>query len=101
MATLDAHLVALEMKTGKVVFDVEMEKPERGFAVPAPLSSSTTKLIVGIAEAKYANRGFSRRLRSDVGEPPLAVVCDPEAGVRRAARRGRPISRARRRTDAG
>src|SRR3954467_6655592 len=29
MATLDAHLVALDMKTGKVIFDIEMETPER------------------------------------------------------------------------
>jgi alcohol dehydrogenase (cytochrome c) len=58
MATLDAHLVALEMKTGKVIFDVEMEKPERGFAgTGAPLVVKD-KLIVGIAGGEYANRGF-------------------------------------------
>jgi alcohol dehydrogenase (cytochrome c) len=58
MATLDAHLVALEMKTGKVVFDVEMEKPERGFAgTGAPLIVKD-KVIVGIAGGEFANRGF-------------------------------------------
>src|SRR3954469_24369913 len=58
MATLDAHLVALDMKTGKVVFDVEMETPERGFAgTGAPLVVKD-KLIVGIAGGEYANRGF-------------------------------------------
>jgi glucose dehydrogenase len=42
MATLDAHLVALEMKTGKVIFDVEMETEERGFAgTGAPLIVKT------------------------------------------------------------
>ena len=58
MATLDAHLVALEMKTGKVIFDVEMETEERGFAgTGAPLVVKD-KLIVGIAGGEYANRGF-------------------------------------------
>jgi alcohol dehydrogenase (cytochrome c) len=58
MATLDAHLVALEMKTGKVIFDVEMETEERGFAgTGAPLIVKD-KLIVGIAGGEYANRGF-------------------------------------------
>jgi alcohol dehydrogenase (cytochrome c) len=58
MATLDAHLVALDMKTGKVIFDIEMETPERGFAgTGAPLVVND-KLIVGIAGGEYANRGF-------------------------------------------
>jgi alcohol dehydrogenase (cytochrome c) len=58
MATLDAHLVALEMKSGKVIFDVEMETPERGFAgTGAPLVVKD-KLIVGIAGGEFANRGF-------------------------------------------
>lgn len=58
MATLDAHLVALEMKSGKVLFDIEMEQAERGFAgTGAPLMVKD-KLIVGIAGGEYANRGF-------------------------------------------
>ena len=58
MATLDAHLVALDMKSGKELFDVEMEKPERGFAgTGAPLVVKD-KLIVGIAGGEFANRGF-------------------------------------------
>src|SRR5262249_3406027 len=58
MATLDAHLVALEIRTGKVICDVEMEKPERGFAgTGAPLIVKD-KVIVGIAGGEYANRGF-------------------------------------------
>ena len=58
MATLDAHLVALETKTGKVAWDIEMETAERGFAgTGAPLVVKD-KLIVGIAGGEYANRGF-------------------------------------------
>jgi alcohol dehydrogenase (cytochrome c) len=58
MATLDAHLVALDMKSGKELFDIEMEKPQRGFAgTGAPLVVKD-KVIVGIAGGEYANRGF-------------------------------------------
>ena len=58
MATLDAHLVALDMKSGKELYDVEMEKPERGFAgTGAPLIVND-KVIVGIAGGEFANRGF-------------------------------------------
>jgi alcohol dehydrogenase (cytochrome c) len=58
MTTLDAHLVALEMKTGKVIWDVELADFKLGYAsTPAPLVVKG-KLIVGIAGGEYANRGF-------------------------------------------
>ena len=38
MGTLDAHFVALEMKTGKVIYDIEMATAKDGFAATgAPL----------------------------------------------------------------
>jgi alcohol dehydrogenase (cytochrome c) len=58
MVTLDAHFVALEMKTGKVVYDIEMAKVPDGFAgTGAPLVVKD-KVIVGIAGGEFANRGF-------------------------------------------
>ncbi len=58
MTTLDAHLVAFEMKTGKVIWDVELADFKLGYAsTPAPLVVKG-KLIVGIAGGEYANRGF-------------------------------------------
>jgi alcohol dehydrogenase (cytochrome c) len=58
MATLDAHLVALEMKTGKVVWDVEIADYKQGYAsTPAPLVIED-KVIVGIAGGEFAIRGF-------------------------------------------
>jgi alcohol dehydrogenase (cytochrome c) len=58
MATLDAHLVALDMKTGKVVWDVEMADYRQGYAsTPAPLIVKD-KVIVGIAGGEFAIRGF-------------------------------------------
>jgi alcohol dehydrogenase (cytochrome c) len=58
MTTLDAHLLAFEMKTGTVVWDVEIADFKLGYAsTPAPLVVKD-KLIVGIAGGEYANRGF-------------------------------------------
>ena len=58
MATLDAHLVALDMKTGKVVWDVEIADYKQGYAsTPAPLIVKD-KVIVGIAGGEFAIRGF-------------------------------------------
>jgi len=58
LVTLDAHFVALDMKTGKEIFDVEMAAIKDGFAgTGAPLIVKD-KVIVGIAGGEYANRGF-------------------------------------------
>ena len=59
MTTLDAHLVALDMKTGKVVWDVEIAdyKPGLRRARGAPLVVKD-KVIVGIAGGEFAIRGF-------------------------------------------
>src|SRR4029079_979852 len=56
--TLDAHLVALEMKTGKVIWDIEVADYRQGYAsTPAPLIVND-KVLVGIAGGEYAIRGF-------------------------------------------
>jgi alcohol dehydrogenase (cytochrome c) len=58
LATLDAHLVALDMTSGKVVWDVEIADYRQGYAAtPAPLIVND-KVIVGIAGGEFAIRGF-------------------------------------------
>jgi alcohol dehydrogenase (cytochrome c) len=58
MTTLDAHLIALEMKTGKVVWDVEQADYKLGYASTVAPLVVNDKLIVGMAGGEYANRGF-------------------------------------------
>ena len=58
MTTLDAHLVALEAKTGKVIFDVEMAAVKDGFAATGAPLVVKGKVIVGVAGGEFANRGF-------------------------------------------
>src|SRR5262249_40124070 len=58
MSTLDARLVALDMKTGSVVFDVEIDDYKKGYSsTPAPLIVKD-KVIVGHAGSDYTVRGF-------------------------------------------
>src|SRR6267378_3710291 len=57
MTTLDAHLIALDMKTGTPLFDVELADYRLGYsATVAPLVVKD-KVIVGIAGAAYSIRG--------------------------------------------
>ncbi len=58
MLTLDAHLMAFEAKTGKVVWDVELAKYQEGYAATGAPLLVKDKLIVGVAGGEYAIRGF-------------------------------------------
>jgi alcohol dehydrogenase (cytochrome c) len=52
LGTLDAHAIALDMKTGKVVWDTVMEDYKRFFSVTsAPLVIGENKVVVGIGGA--------------------------------------------------
>ena len=68
MSTLDAHLVALDMKTGTPLFDVELAEHTQGYsATVAPLVVKD-KVIVGVAGAEYGIRGFIDAYDANTGK---------------------------------
>jgi alcohol dehydrogenase (cytochrome c) len=58
MTTLDAHLLALDMKTGAIVWDATMEDYKSGYASTLTPLVVKGKVIVGIAGGEYGIRGF-------------------------------------------
>jgi alcohol dehydrogenase (cytochrome c) len=58
MTTLDAHLVALDIKTGKVIWDVEMASAQQGYSATAAPLVVNDKVIAGISGGEFAIRGF-------------------------------------------
>jgi alcohol dehydrogenase (cytochrome c) len=58
MTTLDAHLVALDRQSGRVVWDVELAKHTEGYAATGAPLIVNDKVIVGVAGGEYAIRGF-------------------------------------------
>jgi alcohol dehydrogenase (cytochrome c) len=58
MGTLDAHLVALDRKTGKVVWDITVEEPNNGYSITAPPMIIKNKVIIGASGGDFATRGF-------------------------------------------
>ena len=55
---LDAHIIAIDAKTGKLRWNTEVAKPEAGYAIThAPLVVKD-KVIVGTAGGEYGIRGF-------------------------------------------
>jgi alcohol dehydrogenase (cytochrome c) len=58
MGTVDAHLVALDAKTGAVIWDVEVADRTKGYGVTVAPLAVKDKVIVGIAGGEYGIRGF-------------------------------------------
>ena len=58
MVTLDAHLLALDMKTGAIVWDATMENFRNGYASTIAPIVAKDKIIVGVAGGEFGIRGF-------------------------------------------
>lgn len=67
LATLDAHLVALNPKDGKVVFDVVVEDYKKGYAATGAPLIVNGNVIVGVAGGEYGIRGFIDAYSADSG----------------------------------
>ena len=58
MVTLDAHLLALDMKTGAIVWDALMQDYKIGYASTIAPLVVKDKVIIGIAGGEFGIRGF-------------------------------------------
>jgi PQQ-dependent dehydrogenase (methanol/ethanol family) len=68
MGTLDARLVALDRRTGEVVWDVEVADPEYGYSIThAPLVVDDM-VIVGVSGGEYGIRGHVTAYNAVNGE---------------------------------
>ena len=68
MGTIDARLVALDAKTGAVVWDVEVIDPRGGYAVTVAPLAVKDKIVVGIAGGELGIRGFLDAYDAETGE---------------------------------
>jgi len=80
MGTLDAHFIALEMKTGKVIYDIEMAPAKDGFAATGAPLVVNGKVIAGIAGGEFANRGFLDAYNPATGERLWRFYTIPATG---------------------
>jgi alcohol dehydrogenase (cytochrome c) len=67
MGTLDAHLIALDRKTGKMLWDVTVEEPKNGYSVTLAPLVVKNKVIIGVAGGDYASRGFIDAYDAETG----------------------------------
>ena len=80
MTTIDAHLVALDMKTGGVLYDIELEDYRVGYsATIAPLVVKD-KVIIGIAGAEFGTRGWIDAYDAQTGKRVWRFYTVPAPG---------------------
>jgi alcohol dehydrogenase (cytochrome c) len=80
MTTLDAHLIALDMKTGAVVWDVEMEEYSKGYAATIAPLVVKDKVIVGSAGGEYGCRCFIDAYDANTGKRAWRFYTIPGPG---------------------
>src|ERR671918_3301 len=68
MATLDAMLIALDKRTGELVWETEIADPEFGYSETVAPTVYRDKVILGISGAEYGIRGFISAYDKDTGD---------------------------------
>ncbi len=80
MGTLDARLVALDRKTGKVIWNVEVGQHRAGFSVTAAPLVVKDKIVVGLAGGEYGIRGYLDAYEVKTGERRWRTYTVPAEG---------------------
>jgi len=80
MGTLDAKLVALEAKTGKVVWSVQIADPELGYSETMAPVAVNGKILIGTNGGEYGIRGFVKAYDANDGKLLWTFYTIPEKG---------------------
>jgi len=68
VATLDARLIALDRRSGQVVWDTEVADPADGYSLTMAPLAFDGKVFVGVSGADYGLRGFVSAYDAATGE---------------------------------
>ena len=80
MGTIDAHLVAVDATSGRLVWDVAIAKPEAGYSVTVAPLVVKDKVIIGTAGGEYGIRGFIAAYDAKTGKEDWRFYTVPGPG---------------------
>jgi PQQ-dependent dehydrogenase (methanol/ethanol family) len=80
MGTLDAKLVALDAKTGKVVWETQIADPEKGYSETMAPAVVDGKVLIGTNGGEYGVRGFLKAFDAKDGKLLWTFYSIPEKG---------------------
>ena len=89
MGTLDAHLIAIDAKTGKPLWNTVVGDFKSGYSITMAPLIVKDQVLVGVGGGEYGIRGFV----VSFGNPPVgkgtgAFPCDPPVRVNPALKPG-------------
>ncbi len=68
MATLDSKLVALDAKTGSLLWETQIADPELGYSETMAPTAVDGKILIGTNGGEYGIRGFVRAYDAETGK---------------------------------
>ena len=80
MGTLDAKLVALDAKTGKLVWETQIADPELGYSETMAPVAVNGRILIGTNGGEYGIRGFVKSFDAKDGKLQWTFYTIPEKG---------------------
>ncbi len=80
MGTLDAKLVALDAKSGKLLWETEIADPELGYSETMAPAVVDGKVLIGTNGGEYGVRGFVKAYDANTGKLSWTFNTIPEKG---------------------
>ena len=80
MGTLDARLVALDAKTGNVLWNIEIADPEKGYSETMAPTVVDNKVLIGTNGGESGIRGFVKAFDTETGKNLWTFYTIPEKG---------------------
>ncbi len=80
MGTLDAKLVALDAKTGKMLWETQIADPELGYSETMAPAVADGKVLIGTNGGEYGVRGFVKAFDANSGKLVWTFHTIPEKG---------------------
>ncbi|HET7526219.1 MAG TPA: PQQ-binding-like beta-propeller repeat protein, partial [Burkholderiaceae bacterium] len=80
MGTLDAKLLALDAKTGKVLWSTQIDDPEKGYSETMAPVAVNGKILIGTNGGEYGVRGFVKAYDANDGKLLWTFYTIPEKG---------------------
>jgi len=80
MGTLDAKLLAFDAKSGKVLWETQIEDPEKGYSETMSPTVVENKVLIGTNGGEYGIRGFLKAYDAGTGKLLWTFYSIPEQG---------------------
>ena len=80
MGTLDSKLIALDAKSGKLLWETQIADPEEGYSETMAPTVADGKVLIGTNGGEYGIRGFVKAFDSNTGKLVWTFYTIPEKG---------------------